>query len=312
MSPARSRNKADLSQERSRPRRQRRSKPVVPGPTVHRRQLGAELRRLREAAGLRAEDAAKALGCSHTRISRIETGKGGAVAKASDVQALCELYGVKDDRQVEMLLGMLSAVAQQRGWWEDFEAVLPSGLEVYVGLETDARTERAWEPLLVHGLLQTPDYARALIQAARLHRPGDIDDLVRLRTTRKTLLTREHDPLELWAILDEAVLHRPVGGTEIMHTQIEHLREMAEIPTITIQVFPFGKGAHPGLSGAFSLLEFDTDPPVVYVDSPAGNLYLEKQRDVRRFVQTFDLLRAAALDPDESTAQLERAAKELK
>jgi transcriptional regulator with XRE-family HTH domain len=285
---------------------------MPPGPTVHRRQLGAELRRLREAAGFRMEDAAQALGCSHTRMSRIETGKGGAVAKPSDVRTLCEKYGVTDDRQVQMLLDMLSVAAQQRGWWEDFEGVLPSGLEVYVGLESDAHAERAWEPLLVHGLLQTPEYARALIQAARLHRPGDIDDLVQIRTERKKLLTRSRNPLQLWAILDEAVLHRPVGGPEVMKEQIAHLRELAEIPNVTIQVFPFAKGAHPGLSGAFALLEFDGDPAVVYVDSPAGNLYMEKQRDVRRFIQSFDLLRAAALDPDESAAQLERAAREMK
>jgi transcriptional regulator with XRE-family HTH domain len=285
---------------------------VVPGPTVHRRQLGAELRRLREAAGLRAEDAAKALGCSHTRMSRIETGKGGAVAKPADVRTLCELYGVKDNRQVEMLLDMLNVVSQQRGWWEAYEAVLPSGLEVYVGLESDARSERAWEPLLVHGLLQTPDYARAVIQAAHLHRPGDIDDLVQLRTERKKLLTRQQEPLELWTVLDEAVLRRPVGGAEVMRAQIAHLQEMAETPNVTIQVFPFAKGGNPGLSGAFAILDFETDPAVTYVDSPAGNLYLEKPRDIRRFVQAFDLLRAAALDPDESTALLKRAAKEMK
>lgn len=285
---------------------------MPPGPTVHRRQLGAELRRLREVAGLRMEEVAKALDCSHTRLSRIETGKGGAVAKPADVRTLCELYGVSDDRQVQMLLDMLSVVSQQRGWWEAFEGILPSGLEVYVGLESDARTERAWEPLLVHGLLQTPDYARALIQAARLHRPGDIDDLVQVRAERKKLLTRPQNALELWAVLDEAVLRRPVGGPEVMRDQITHLREMAEVPNVTIQVFPFGKGAHPGLAGAFALLEFETDPIVVYVDSPAGNLYLEKPRDVRRFVQTFDLLRAAALDPDESTAHLESAAREMR
>lgn len=312
MSPAQSRDAADWSQAHSRRRRRRGERLVVPGPTVHRRQLGAELRRLRETAGLRVEDAAKALGCSHTRMSRIETGKGGAVAKATDVRTLCELYGVKDDRKVEMLLDMLSVVSQQRGWWEAFEAVLPSGLEVYVGLESDARTERAWEPLLVHGLLQTPDYASAVIQAARLHRPGDIDDLVQLRAERKKLLSRQPDPLELWAVLDEAVLRRPVGGVEVMRAQLVHLREMAELPSVTIQVFPFVKGSHPGLGGAFSLLEFDADPAVVYVDSPAGNLYLEKPRDVRRFVQAFDLLRAAALDPDESAAQLESAVKEMR
>jgi transcriptional regulator with XRE-family HTH domain len=282
------------------------------GPTVNRRQLGAELRRLREVAGLRMEDVAKALECSHTRISRIETGKGGAVAKPADVRKLCELYGINDDRQVQMLLDMLSVVSQQRVWWEAFESVLPSGLEVYFGLESDARSERAWEPLVVHGLLQTADYARAIMQGARLHRPGDIEDLVQVRAERKKLITRARDPLELWAILDEAALRRPAGGADVMKDQFTHLRELAEIPTVTIQVLPFRKGTHPGVSGAFALLEFEADPGVVYVESPAGNLYLEKQRDIRRFTQTFDLLRAMALDPDESLEHLEGVAREMR
>ncbi len=275
------------------------------GPTVHRRQLGGELRRLRETAGLLIERAAQELGCSQTRISRIENGKGGAVAKPDDVLKLCALYGVTDDRQIHMLLNMLT-ISQQKGWWEAFEDVLPSGLEVYVGLESDARSERAWEPLLVHGLLQTPEYARSLLHAARIHRPSDIDDLVQVRAERQKLLSRAGSPLELWAILDEAVLRRPNGGWKVMSRQLNHLIEMTDLPNITIQVIEFSKGAHPGLGGAFALLEFEEDPAVVYVDSPAGNLYLEKPRDVRRFAQSFDLLRAVALDPDESIALLKR------
>jgi transcriptional regulator with XRE-family HTH domain len=284
---------------------------MSPGPTVNRRQLGAELRRLREVAGLRMEEVAKALECSHTRVSRIETGKGGAVAKPADVRKLCELYGVSDERQVQMLLDMLSVVSQQRGWWEAFEGVLPSGLEVYVGLESDARAERAWEPLLVHGLLQTKDYARAVFQSWAANRPHDIDDLVQVRTERQKLLTRQNLPLELWAILDEVVLRRPVGGATVMREQLQHLMDLAQVPNVTLQVIPLRTGGHPGLGGAFSLLEFEDDEPVVYVDSPAGNLYLEKRNDVRRFVGTFDLLRAVALPPDESSALLSRAAEEM-
>jgi transcriptional regulator with XRE-family HTH domain len=287
---------------------------VVPGPTVHRRQLGAELRRLRESAGLRMEDAAKALGCSHTRMSRIETGKGGAVAKADDVRTLCELYGVKDDRQVDMLLGMLSAMAQQRGWWEAFEAVLPSGLEVYVGLESDARAERAWEPILVHGLLQTKEYARAVFQAWASHRPHDIDDLVQVRMERQKLLTREGQPLELWAILDEAVIRRPLGGRDIMRDQLLHLVDLTDMPNVTIQVVPLATGGNPGLGGPFSILEFedDNDSPVVYAESQVGNLYLEKKPDVRRYTSIFDMLRAMALPPAESLTLLRQAAEDMK
>lgn len=284
---------------------------MVPGPTVHRRQLGAELRRLRKAAGLSVEDAARALGCSQPRVSRIETGKGGAVAKPADVRTLCELYKVTDERQVEMLLGMLSAVSQQRGWWEDFERVLPSGLEVYVGLESDARAERGWEPLLVHGLLQTKDYARAVFLMGGSNRPHDIDDLVHVRMERQKLLTREGQRLELWAILDEAVLRRPLGGVSVMRDQLHRLADVTEMPNVTIQVIPLSTGGNPGLAGPFSILEFEDDSPVVYAESQVGNLYLEKKIDVRRYASTFDLLRAMALSPAESAALLSRAAQEM-
>jgi transcriptional regulator with XRE-family HTH domain len=278
-------------------------------PTVHRRQLGKELRRLRQAAGKDLSEAATELKCHHTRVSRIENGRGGAVAKPDDVIKLCAFYGVTDDRKVQLLLGMLSS-SQKQGWWEPFGQVMPSGLDVLVGLETDARTERAWEPLLVPGLLQTEDYARAVLNATRTHRPDDVDDLVKLREGRQRLLTREENPLELWAILDENVVRRPIGGTAAIRKQLEHIRNVAELPNVTIQIFPFKKEGHSGLGGAFSLLEFEEESPVVYVDSPAGNLYLEKERDVRRFAKGFDLLRASALDPDESTALIERVAEE--
>ncbi|MBV9026456.1 MAG: transcriptional regulator [Streptomycetaceae bacterium] len=283
--------------------------PAPSGPT-HRRQLGAELRRLRTAVGLTTEQVAAELKCSHTRVSRIETAKGRVAVKPADIRAMCKLYGVTDERQIDMLLDMLTN-AQQRGWWESYERALPSGLDTLAALESDARAERTWEPLIPHGLLQTEDYARAVIQANPNNRYSDVDDMVAFRVERQKLLTRGNDPLEFWEILDEGVLHRPVGGTAVMRAQLQHLVTMAEAPNITIQVMPTSKGAHPGLDGAFSVLEFESDDPVVYVESPAGNLYMQKKHDVRRFVSTFDLLRAMALAPDESTALLRRTAEEI-
>ncbi|GAQ77165.1 helix-turn-helix protein [Streptomyces turgidiscabies] len=279
-------------------------------PTVNRRQLGAELRRLRKTRGLLAAEVAQHLQCSETRISRMETGRGRVTPRAEEIVKLCELYGVADERQVQGLLSMLTD-SEQPGWWDSYREALPSGLEVLLGLETDARAERAWEPVLIHGLLQTPDYARAVLAAHPGNRPNDIEDLVPVRTKRQELLSAEdREPLELWAILDEQVISRPVGGPGIMHEQISHLIEVAGLPNVTLQMVPIAKGAHPGLGGAFSILEFEENEPLVYVDSPAGNLYLEKKPDVRRFTTSFDLLKAKALDPDETTARLQDAVKE--
>lgn len=282
------------------------------GPTVHRRQLGAELRRLRDAAGLRVEDAAATLKCSPSRVSRIELGNGRGVAKAADVRALCELYKVTDERQVQMLLDMLSLVSQQRGWWEDFRRVLPSGLEVYVGMESDARAERCWEPLLVHGLLQTADYSRAVYELGGRHPLRDIDDLVEIRANRQKLLTRPGSPLDVWAIFDEGVLQRPVGSVDVMRAQLQHLVDVTEMPNVAIQVVPLAKGWNPGLGGPFSILEFEDGNSLVYVESRVGNLYLDKRPDVREHISAFDLLRSMALAPDESAALLKRAAGGMK
>lgn len=282
----------------------------APRSTMSRWQLGGELRRLREAAKIKIDAVAKELGCSLTRVSRIETGHKGAVAKPDEVRTMCRMYGVTDERQIQLLLDMLSN-AQQRGWWDSYADVLPSGLDTYFALESGARTERAWEPLLVHGLLQTREYARAVYSAWGAHRPSDIDALVDVRAERQAGLTREADPLEFWLVLDEAAIRRPIGGAEVMKAQLRHLIDMAERPNITVQLLPFNKGGHPGLGGSFSLLEFEVDPTVVYVESLGGNLYLEKRNDVRQFVGWIDLLRATALAPDDTTALLARAAEEM-
>ncbi|MFC9431509.1 helix-turn-helix domain-containing protein [Streptomyces sp. NPDC056987] len=290
------------------------STPEPVRPTVGRRQLGAELNRLRTAKGIKLKDVAEYLGTSPTRAGRLESGRGRVMPKAEEIRKLCALYDVTDERQIQRLIEMLPA-PKQPGWWDPYRELLPSGLEVFLELETNALDERAWEPVLVHGLLQTPEYARAVIETGPTNRQTDVEDLVEARTKRRELLTSARvgrDPLALWVILDEAVIRRPIGGPTVMRGQLEHLIVMAALPSVTLQIVPQAKGAHPGLGGAFSLLEFEDEPPIAYVDCPAGNLYLEKKTEVRRFTTTFDLLRAVAHDPLESAAILHSAAKEMK
>jgi transcriptional regulator with XRE-family HTH domain len=280
-------------------------------PTVRRRRLGMELRRLRESAGLMIEDAAKHLECSMSRVSRIETGK--SIARLRDVRDMLDLYRLADDDQREQLL-TLAKEAQQRGWWTEYETVLSAGLDTFVGLEASAASLRSFQIHLVPGLLQTEEYTRAVIRAGRVPPNSDtMERLISLRTRRQTMLTRQ-DPLEYWAVLDEAVLRRPIGGPAVMRAQIARLIEVAELAAATIQILPFAGGAHPGLSGAFTIIGFPdpTDLDVVYVDSPAGNIFLERDRDVRRHTMWFDHLRAAALPPDESMEFLASAADAFK
>lgn len=280
-------------------------------PTVRRRRLGMELRRLREASGLMIEDVAKHLECSMSRVSRIETGK--SVARIRDVRDMLDLYEVADDGQRDQLL-TLAKEAQQRGWWTEYESVLSAGLDTYVGLEASAASIRSFQTHLVPGLLQTEEYSRALIKVGRpTESPANIDRMISLRRRRQSMLA-ESGVLEMWAVLDEAVLRRPIGGNSVMRAQLARLLEADELPSVTIQVLPFTRGAHPGLGGAFTIIGFPdpTDLDVVYVDSPAGNIFLEKDKDVRRHTTWFDHLRAAALPPDESNEFIAAVADEFK
>jgi transcriptional regulator with XRE-family HTH domain len=277
-------------------------------PTVRRRRLGIELRRLRETAGLMIEDVATHLECSSSKVSRIETGK--AVPRLRDVRDMLDLYSVTDTQR-DLLLTIVRE-AQQKGWWTDYEDVLPAGFETYVGLEADAASVRTYQ-LDVHGLLQTEPYARAILRAGHLMDDAEgIERRVDLRVRRQRLL-HGSPPIELWAVLDEAALHRQVGGPQVMSDQLYHLVKVSELPNVTIQVLPFSRGAHPGVIGPFSLIEFPepTDDDVVYVDSPAGNIYLEKPDDVRRYTLVFDHLRAVALAPDDSAALIDGMAAAL-
>jgi transcriptional regulator with XRE-family HTH domain len=283
---------------------------MTTGPTVRRRRLGTELRKLRESNGYKLEEVAAQLGVAPSTLSRIETGK--APTKSAYLNQMLEMYGVLEQSQRQVLVDM-AREGHRKGWWAAYDDVLPSGFDIYVGLEAETAAVRSYEISVVPGLLQTPGYARAVLREMfPRHAAEQIDRLVALRMERQRRL-EDDPPLELWAILDEAVVRRPVGGREVMRGQLERLLDMAMRPEITVQVLPFDCGAHAGHMGPFSILEFPnrTDSEVAYVESVAGYLYLEKDRDVRARVEAFDRLRAAALAPAASIELIAKVAEEL-
>ncbi|GAB3584559.1 helix-turn-helix transcriptional regulator [Amycolatopsis endophytica] len=274
------------------------------GPTIRRRRLASELRRLRETADLTIDEVAEKLECSASKISRIETGHVGVTPR--DARDMLELYGQAGDEREALV--QLAREARKPGWWQAYKEVFTG---TFVGLEADASSLRAFQALLVPGLLQTEPYARAVIRAMRPDADeSDIQRRVAARTARQELLT-DPNPPEYWAVIDEAVLHRVVGGPEVMAHQSDRLLTMAQLPHVTIQVVPFGTGAHPGMEGPFLILGFpeQADPDVVYVDSTSGGFFLELPPDVRRYILMFDHLRATALKPDDSVDVIAAAAE---
>lgn len=270
------------------------------GPTVRRRRLGSELRRLRESHSIKLEEVADRLGLAPSTLSRIETGK--APTRTAYLNALLELYGVDDPGQRQALLEM-ARDGHRKGWWPLWDGVLPTGFGIYVGLEAEAASLRVYQAQVVHGLVQTEEYARSVMSTVRRRQtPEEIERLVRLRMQRQDVLHRA-EPLDLWLILDEAVLRRMAGPSRIMREQLDHLYETSQWPNVTLQVLGFGSGMHPALGGSFAIIEFPErlDPDVVYTEGVTGQAYIEERdREVRAQAEVFDLLRATALPPAES------------
>ncbi|MEU2339088.1 helix-turn-helix transcriptional regulator [Streptomyces sp. NPDC006654] len=276
-------------------------------PTVRRRRLGQELRRLRELKGMTAEEVAERLLVSQSKISRLENGRRSISQR--DVRDLCGVYEVEDQRVVESLMEM-ARDSRQQGWWHAFGDIPYS---VYIGLETDAESLRVYEPQLVTGLLQTRAYAEALVQGALPETSAaDIEKRVQVRMRRQERITAESNPLRLWVVLDEAALRRLVGNRLVMREQLEYLIEMSQQPHITVQVLPFECGAHPGVTGQYAILEFaDTaDSSVVYLEGVTSDLYLEKAHDVQKYAVMYEHLRAQSLNVEQSRQFIADAAKE--
>ncbi|MGA4545591.1 helix-turn-helix domain-containing protein [Uniformispora flossi] len=288
---------------------------LAPNPTVRQRRLGTELRRLREARGLSLEHVAARLECSDSKVSRIELGRSGV--RPVDLRILLDLYAVDDDAERESLL-TLSREAKKRGWWRSYSSVLPPSYTELLSLEADASGMRGFELSLVPGLLQTPDYARAVISSVRDDlAPDEVDTLVRVRAARQSILDRtgpDGEPaFQLTLVLGEAVLRQHVGGRESMRAQLLHLAEAATRPNIRIQVLPFACGAHPAIEGAFAVIDFPalSDLDVVVVDTRTSSLYLEEPEHVRVYHRMFEDIRASALSYGDSSSMIEHAAKEL-
>jgi transcriptional regulator with XRE-family HTH domain len=266
-------------------------------PTVLRILLGTQLRRLRESRGISAQDAAKAIRGSESKISRIELGRN--AVREVDIADLLNLYGITDLAEREQLL-LLASQANQQGWWHRYQDVLPPWFQSYLGLEESAESIRSFDAQFVPGLLQTEDYAAAVIKLGA-YSSEDTHRMVYLRKERQRRFTS--GGLRLRAVIDEMALRRPVGTPALMRGQLQHLLDIVDRPALTIQVCPFRTGASYAAPGSFSILQFATDdlPDVVYVEQLTSAVYLDKRADVDRYVDAMDQIAATSTTPEQTT-----------
>jgi hypothetical protein len=278
--------------------------------TVLRMLLGTQLRRLREAARITPDKAGYAIRASRSKISRMENGRVGF--KVRDVADLLTLYGVTDEQQRSEVVA-LAKQSSTPDWWSRYGDILPDWFETYLGLESAASTIRCFEIQFVPGLFQTEEYARAVTRLGHQAAPeGEVERRVGLRRKRQDLLTRPAPP-RVWAIMDEAVLRRPVGGPAVMRAQLRHLVEASMPKHVTIQIVPFAEGGHAGASGSFSMLRFDEQdlPDIVYVEQLTSAIYLDQRSDVEHYLHVVDQLSGAGLTPAATRDFIEEVIKEL-
>jgi len=287
--------------------------PVVPpggGPTVRRILLGSQLRRLREARGIARDAAGYTIRASESKISRMELGR--VSFKVRDVEDLLTLYQVKDEAERATLLALANA-ANLPGWWHRYGDVLADWFQPYLGLEEAASVVRTYEVQFVPGLLQTADYARAVVARGHVGAPAaEIDRRVSLRMARQQLLTRP-DPPQLWAVLDEAALRRPIGGAEVMRAQLQALIDISKLDNVTVQVMPFRSGGHAAEGGAFTILRFPEPdlPDIVYLEHVTSAIYLDRRSDADAYLETMDRLCIESESPADTAYILAGIQQEL-
>lgn len=264
--------------------------------------LTLELRRLRKASGFTREQVAEQLEWSGSRVTRYETGDWKRL-HPNDVKRMLAVYGVTDQQRLEAY-AQLARDAGKRGWWTDYDDVVGN----YVAFEDEAAQIQTFEPLYIPGLLQTEDYARALIAANPDNEPDEVKRRVAARLERHKLLEGKDGP-QFWPIIDEAAIRRPVGGSKVMIGQLRSLVEVVTTRRIDLQILPFAAGSHPGMDGSFAILTFDEilAPPVVYLETATDGLYPEGNNVVQRYTMMFNRLRAKALSPQDSVTFLEDA-----
>ncbi|MFJ9666826.1 helix-turn-helix domain-containing protein [Streptomyces sp. NPDC101219] len=277
------------------------------GPTTRRRQLGADLRRLREQKQLTLEEAGARVGISKATLSRYET-KEGAV-KWPAVDALCREYGATDEERLALV--ELAKGARIQGWWRSLDDPIPESMNLMLTLEDEVVREDHYACMYIPGLLQTRAYAEAVHRASEVRcEEREVQHMVDIRMKRQELLDRD-DPPHIWAVIDEAALRRQVGGHHVMRQQLEHLLVLADRPRITVQVLPFACGAHAAAVGSFAVLRGQArELDVVYVDLLGGGLFMEKPKELERYKLAFEYLSAQALDFESSTELIERLCRE--
>ncbi|ONH24442.1 helix-turn-helix domain-containing protein [Pseudofrankia asymbiotica] len=280
------------------------------GPTVRRILLGSQLRRLRESKGIGREEAGYHIRASESKISRLELGR--VSFKKRDIEDLLTLYGVTGDDDRAQVLALVHA-ANEQGWWQPYSDVLPTWFQPYIGLEESASLIRTYELQFVPGLLQTEGYARAVIAGGNRGASREvIDGRVDVRMNRQKLLTRPDAP-RVWAVIDEAALRRPIGGSKVARAQIEHLLDLTDHAQLTLQVVPFAVGSHAADGGAFSILRFpDADmTDVVYLERLSGAVYLDKREDVDRYAIAMNRLSLDSCTPEKTVDVLRTIAAAL-
>jgi transcriptional regulator with XRE-family HTH domain len=280
------------------------------GPTVLRIALGTQLRRLREERRITREVAGEAIRASHAKISRLELGR--VSFKVRDVADLLTLYGITGQEERDAFLTLVRR-ANEPGWWRQYGDILSSWFETYLGLEQASSVIRTYEVQFVPGLLQTEDYARAVIQLCQLHWSAEeIDRRINLRMARQDFLTQPGAP-EYWAVVDEAVFRRPLSSREALRGQVRHLIEMAGLPNITLQVVPFRAGGHPAAGGPFTILRFaEPDlPDIVYLEQLTSAVYLDKKHETDTYLVVMDRLCVEAEPPADTMIFLNKVIKEI-
>ncbi|MDG9715498.1 helix-turn-helix transcriptional regulator [Streptomyces sp. DH24] len=281
-------------------------------PAVLRLILGKQLEELRKRAGLSYAQAAQAIGVSDATIRRMENAKV-ARLRPAEVEKLLRVYGVTDEQETATFLQSVNE-AGKRGWWHTYRDVMPDWYAAYLSLEQAATQIRAYEPQFVHGLLQTEAYVRALLSAGNPHASEEATERrVALRMRRQDLL-HQRNPPHLWVVMDETALRWPIGGPEVMRTQIDHLLALVELPHVVLQIMRFDRGPHPAMpAGAFHLFRFLARemPDVVYLSGLIGDVYLDKQDDVVVYRETLDRLSAQAPSARATAATLEILRKEF-
>jgi transcriptional regulator with XRE-family HTH domain len=284
----------------------------VPGkrqtPTVRLRRLAAELRALRASSGLTRDEVVERTGINVATMYRIEHAR--VRPQTRTLRTLLDLYGVDKEQQTELVA--LLRDARERGWLHAYQSELPEQYTTFIGFEGEAESAWEYESLFVPGLLQTEDYARAVIGGTLPFASRDeVQRRVEVRMERQEVL-RNENPLQLWSIVDEAALRRQVGKTAVMQAQLRHLIQACELLNVTFQVIPFDAGAHPGMPGSFIVLQFTEEaiPDVIYVETMAGELFLEEESDIRRYKLVFEHLRAVSASPDASRSLLASLAME--